>query len=70
MSGRKKWHELEEIGQRIREARESLGMTQEELAEIIGSDFKILSPATRLGNRALYRITELTCSSRELFESR
>jgi len=57
MSSRKKWQELEDIGQRIREARERLGMTQEELAAHIGRTQDTIS-SYELGNRAI-RITEL-----------
>lgn len=64
MSGRKKWRELEEIGQRIREAREHLGMTQEELADVIGRTQDTIS-SYELGNRAI-RITELPALARVL----
>ena len=64
MSGRKKWQELEDIGQRIREARESLGMTQEELATQLGRTQDTVS-SYELGNRAI-RITELPALARTL----
>jgi transcriptional regulator with XRE-family HTH domain len=54
---RKKWHEIEKIGQRIREARERLGLTQEQLAELIGKGRDTVSHY-EIGDRAIV-VTEL-----------
>ncbi len=54
---RKKWTEIELIGQRIREARERLGMTRDNLANIIDKSPDMISRYER-GNRAV-SITEL-----------
>lgn len=64
MTTRKKWHELEVIGQRIRESRERLNLTQGELAELIGRTQDTVS-SYELGNRAI-RITELPALARAL----
>ena len=54
---RKKWTEIELIGQRIREARERLDMSRDDLASILGKSVDMVSRYER-GNRAV-SITEL-----------
>jgi transcriptional regulator with XRE-family HTH domain len=57
MSDRKKRTDLEQLGQRIREARERLGMTQDDLAALLGRSQDAVSSYEN-GSRAI-RITEL-----------
>jgi transcriptional regulator with XRE-family HTH domain len=64
MARRKKWHELEELGQRIREARERLGITQGNLAALMGRTQDTIS-SYELGNRAI-RVTELPALAKAL----
>jgi len=54
---RKKWDEIEHMGQRIRHAREHLSMTQEELAERIGRS-RVTISHYEIGDRAIV-VTEL-----------
>lgn len=61
---RKKWQDIEQMGQRIREARERLGLTQEALAELIGRDQHTISHY-ETGSRALI-VTELPALARAL----
>jgi transcriptional regulator with XRE-family HTH domain len=57
MAHKKKWTEIEQMGQRIREAREGLGLTQEELGTLIGRNRETISHY-EIGNRAI-AVTEL-----------
>jgi len=60
----KKWYEIEQMGQRIREARERLGITQEELAKLIGRNRETISHY-EIGNRAV-AVTELPALAQAL----
>jgi transcriptional regulator with XRE-family HTH domain len=61
---RKKWGEIELMGQRIREARERLGMTQDELAALIGRGRDTVSHY-EIGDRAIV-VTELPALAQAL----
>jgi transcriptional regulator with XRE-family HTH domain len=61
---RKKWDEIEQMGQRIREAREHLGLTQEALAELIGRTRETISHY-EIGDRAVV-VTELPALAQAL----
>jgi transcriptional regulator with XRE-family HTH domain len=64
MTRRKKWLEIEQMGQRIREARERLGITQDELAALIGRTQDTISHY-ETGNRAIV-VTELPALAKAL----
>lgn len=61
---RKKWHDIERMGQRIRDARERLDMTQDELAALIGRTRDTVSHY-ETGNRAIV-VTELPALAQAL----
>jgi transcriptional regulator with XRE-family HTH domain len=61
---RKKWDEIQKIGQRIREARERLGLTQEQLAELLNKGRDTVSHY-EIGDRAIV-VTELPALAQAL----
>ncbi len=64
MTRRKKWHDIQEMGRRIRQARERLDMTQDELAALIGRSRDTISHY-ETGNRAIV-VTELPALAQAL----
>src|SRR4051794_7340078 len=61
---RKKWDEIEQMGQRIREARERRGLTQEALGQLIGRNQHAISHYES-GTRAIV-VTELPAIAKAL----